>query len=61
MGQNDDTREGFPGRGAFGKFKTRLKELSERRNGVFMDILARIDQRKMDEIRQKMEPQEGDR
>ncbi len=62
MKQNDDMGEVVPAQGAFGRFEAKIKELSDRRNGVFVDILGRIDKRKLDEVRQRMESsQEGDK
>lgn len=61
MEQNDDIGEEVTSQGAFERFKAKLKELSDRRNTVFMDILDGIGKRKMDEVRQRMESQESDK
>lgn len=56
MDQNNNNATGGTGRrqSPFEKFKARIKELSERQNSVFLDIMKRIDERKTAEARQKL-------
>lgn len=58
MEQNDESEKAVPTPGALERFKAKLQELSERRNGVFRDILGNIERRKMEEVRRRMETRE---
>lgn len=60
MDQNSDMKEEDLGRGAFERFKAKIRELSERQNGVFTGIMQRINERKIAEARQKLDGLQDD-
>lgn len=56
MDQNSRVEEETDsGQGAFERFKAKIRELSERQNGVFTGIMQRINERKIAEARQKLD------
>jgi|GEM_PF-3223811 hypothetical protein len=57
MEKNDYIKETASPQGAFERFKAKIKKLSDRQNGVFAEIMERIDRRKTDEARQCLEKQ----
>lgn len=61
MEQNSRVKEETDsGQGAFARFRAKIRELSERQNGVFMGIMQRINERKIAEARQKLDGLQDD-
>ncbi|MDD3006448.1 MAG: hypothetical protein PHX30_02580 [Candidatus Pacebacteria bacterium] len=61
MDQNDKVpEETASGHGAFERFKTKIRELSERQDSVFKNIMQRINERKIVEVRQKLDGVQDD-
>lgn len=58
--ENNIGEEAGVAKGAFERFKEKIKKLSERQNEVFAGIMKRIEERKLAEVRQKLNESHDD-
>lgn len=53
--ENNIGEEAGSAKGAFGRFKAKIKKLSERQDEIFTGIMKRIEERKIAEVRKKLD------
>lgn len=58
--ENNIGEEMGSAKGALERFKAKIKELSERQNEVFTGIMKRINERKIAEVRKKLNESHDD-